>query len=79
MLETVQFQCHQCHETFYNRIDLEDQPTLLLECPHCGASCSVNLGSHSKEVIEVLRDGQTLTFNTNQLTDKMIPTEKPSE
>jgi uncharacterized Zn finger protein len=77
MKETLQFQCHNCSGTFYNRVDLGDKPTLLLECPYCGASCSVNLSmtTDANDTIVILKDGQPLALNTGQsLTDLIIPT-----
>lgn len=80
MKETLQFKCYNCSETFYNQVDLDEKPTLLLECPYCGASCSVTLTTavDSNDTIEILRDGQRLTLNLTQLTtDTVIPTHPP--
>jgi hypothetical protein len=79
MKETLQFQCYNCPGTFYNRVDLTEKPTLWLECPYCGASCSVNLttAADSNDIIVILRDGQQLTLNLTQLTNIVIPTNPP--
>lgn len=79
MKQTLQFQCYNCSGTFYNRVDLTEQPTLLLECPYCGTNCAVTLSitADSNDTIEILRDGQRLTLNLTQPTDTVIPTHSP--
>lgn len=60
MKERIQFRCYSCKDTFHNLIDRETQPTILLECPYCGAACKVDFVLYKEQEAEDVENKQTV-------------------
>lgn len=64
MAKRLKFKCWKCPKTFYQdlemskdvfRGDKDDQATIIVSCPYCGADGVVDLGPYRARTMDVMR------------------------
>jgi len=73
MEEILEFKCWNCQGNFHYKIDRETLPTISIPCPYCKATCRVDFAPYHDKIVDVLRDGQTITLEISRLP-AIIPT-----
>ncbi|MCP4695989.1 MAG: hypothetical protein GY862_03935 [Gammaproteobacteria bacterium] len=71
---TVKLKCWSCGEEFHIRVDVEEKPDILVECPECDKECFCKFGEHKSEIMSLLKDGRAIKSGQAVVLDKVFAT-----
>jgi hypothetical protein len=86
MEKRIKLNCWHCKRnyTLLKRLNVDEQPKLLLECPFCEREGVVDLAPYRSDVVEVFKNIRDVTQDDGKVGQTLdlpetLPTTKPEE